>query len=66
MKTRYLVHAEHIDPANSIMIECTDVAEMVHYALACVEQGYDPVKTEIIREAEYEETQKQLHGNVIS
>lgn len=58
MKTKYLVHAEHKDPANSILIECSDVAEMVHYALACVEQGYDPVKTEIIREAEYEETQE--------
>ena len=55
MKTKYLVHAEHKDPVNSITIECSDVAEMVHYALACVEQGCDPVKTEIIREAEHEE-----------
>ena len=66
MEIKYLVHAEHSDPANSITIECSDVAEMVHYALACVEQGYDPVRTEIVREVEHEEAQKQLHGNVIS
>ena len=63
---KYLVHAEHNEPGNSMTIECDGVPEMVHYALACVERGYDPVRTEIVREVEHEEEPKPLHGNVIS
>jgi len=61
MTSKYLVHAEHSDPANSMIIECSDVAEMVQYANECRRQGYT-VKTEV----RHEEEPKPLHGNVIS
>lgn len=46
---KYLVHATHSDPENGMTIECSDLSDMIHYALECVRQGYQ-TRTEIIRE----------------
>lgn len=46
---KYLVHATHTDPANTMTIECDNVPEMVHYANECRRQGYQ-VKTQVLDE----------------
>jgi hypothetical protein len=41
----YLVTAKDGKKENDITIECSDMQDMVNYALACKEQGYTEVNT---------------------